>query len=109
MRSFERADLRVVREGPEESAYELAAEPVVWRVAYVQKGEDHHLPIALGSMFSKYLRELFMAGFNGFWVDRVSGLRPTAGYYTDAQRFLKAITEEIERLDLDRDLLIRRL
>lgn len=109
MRSFERADLRIVKEDPHESTYELAAAPVVWRVAYVQKGEDHHLPIALGSMFSKYLRELFMSGFNGFWGDRVSGLRPTAGYYTDAQRFLKDITTEIDRLGVDRNLLVRRL
>jgi hypothetical protein len=50
------------------------------------KGE-RHLPTALASMTAKYLRELAMRPFNAFWRRHVPELKPTAGYYNDAQRF----------------------
>ena len=52
------------------------------------KGETHHLPIALASIMSKYIRELFMLFFNRYWANQVTDLRPTAGYYQDGKRFL---------------------
>jgi hypothetical protein len=54
-------------------------------------GGETHLPTALASMTSKYLRELAMRAFNDFWCGRVSGLTPTAGYPGDARRFMTAI------------------
>ena len=47
--------------------------------------------VALASIVSKMVRELWMDGFNGYWRARVPGLRPTAGYPVDAQRFRRAI------------------
>ena len=47
---------------------------------------ESFLPTALASMTAKYLRELSMRAFNEFWCARVPGLRPTAGYPTDAPR-----------------------
>ena len=55
-------------------------------IAFQAKGESH-MPTALASMASKYLRELAMHGFNDFWGRHVAGLRPTAGYPVDALRF----------------------
>jgi hypothetical protein len=48
---------------------------------------ESHLPAALASMASKYLRELAMEALNGFWCRRVDGLHRTAGYPLDAKRF----------------------
>lgn len=53
------------------------------------------LPVALASMTAKYLRELAMAALNAWWCEKVPGLRPTAGYPTDARRF-KADVAEIQ-------------
>ena len=44
---------------------------------------------ALASMGAKYLRELYMTGFNRYWQKKYPGLKGTAGYYSDAKRFLK--------------------
>jgi ribonuclease HII len=47
--------------------------------------------VALASIVSKAIRELWMDGFNAYWCARVPGLRPTAGYPVDARRFRRAI------------------
>ena len=43
--------------------------------------------VALASIVSKTVRELWMDVFNAYWRARVPGLRPTAGYPVDAVRF----------------------
>ena len=39
-------------------------------------------------MASEYVRELCMAEFNRFWLERVKDLKPTAGYPGDARSIL---------------------
>ena len=51
-------------------------------------------------MAAKYLRELFMAEFNRFWVDKVPGLKPTAGYPGDSVRYMDAIRPAAEKLGI---------
>lgn len=65
------------------------------------------LPAALASMASKYLRELAMRAFNEFWLSRVPGLAPTAGYPQDARRFMTAITPVQRELGIDDNLIWR--
>jgi hypothetical protein len=43
--------------------------------------------VALASIISKAVRELWMDVFNTYWRARLPGLRPTAGYHSDALRF----------------------
>lgn len=106
-RAFSGCNINVLSEGPEVSSYELKdrwqghsfchqsasgppqAERV--KVSFILKAEDKHLPVALASMYSKYLRELFLKLFNKYWQERLPGLRPTAGYPEDARRFLRDI------------------
>ncbi len=61
-------------------------------------GGESRLPVAVASMTAKYLRELSMAAFNAFWGDRQPGLRPTAGYPTDARRWREEAAAAVERL-----------
>jgi hypothetical protein len=61
---------------------------------------ERHLPVALASMVCKYLRELSMQLFNRFWSDRQPGLKPTAGYPLDAQRFKKDIAALQQQLGI---------
>ncbi len=109
MTALDQTDIGIVEEGRQRSAYRMKWRGRDCRIEFVRKGEDHHLPIALASIFSKYLRELFMALFNKYWQRRMPGLRSTAGYYRDAQRFLHEIEPQTERLKLDRRMLVRQL
>jgi hypothetical protein len=68
---------------------------------------ERYLPTALASMTAKYLRELSMRAFNEFWCARVPGLRPTAGYPTDAPRFKREIDALQRELAIDDHVLWR--
>ena len=74
----------VVREGADLSGYALRGGR--HRVSFRPRGEAF-APVALASLVAKFTRELLMRRFNAWWADRVPGLRPTAGYPTDAARF----------------------
>jgi hypothetical protein len=65
------------------------------------------MPVALASIFSKYIRELFMRLENQYWLHFIPGLKPTAGYYKDAQRFLSQIAHVKQREAIHDDILIR--
>jgi len=52
-----------------------------------QTKAEAHFPVAVSSLFCKYLRELSMDLFNRFWCGHVPGLKPTKGYPVDAKRF----------------------
>jgi hypothetical protein len=47
-------------------------------------------------MAAKYLREVCMSQFNRYWLTRVPGIRPTAGYPGDASRFFAEIRNVLE-------------
>ena len=107
MAAFGAYHLRIVEESETRSAYELTRQGTGHRLDFVTSGEDRHLPIALASIYSKYLREWFMRALNAFWARQVAGLKPTAGYYTDARRFLGDIEVAVDKLRIDRNLLVR--
>jgi ribonuclease HII len=70
------------------------------RLTFQPRADAEHFCVALASMVSKYLRELLMLEFNRFWQEHVPGLEPTAGYPTDAGRFLDAIRPTVQRLGI---------
>ncbi len=106
-RMFDGASIRILTESDEGSAYLVRAGPREAEIRFVTKGEDKCMPVALASMVSKYLRELFMELLNAWWVRRVAQLKPTAGYYQDGRRFLRDIDAALSAEDVDRSLLIR--
>jgi ribonuclease HII len=95
-----------VDETPTASWYRLSANGRPLEVCF-QVGGERHLPVALASMVSKYLRELAMILFNRFWAGHVPDLRPTAGYPLDARRFANAIRAKQRELGIADDLLWR--
>jgi ribonuclease HII len=78
------------------------------RIAFATESEERHLPVALASMLSKYVREAHMQIFNRYWAARQAGLEPTAGYFNDALRFLAETAELRRRLAADDAILVRR-
>jgi len=107
MTAFPDADLDILDESEDLSAYRLTHPSAPWVIRFVKNGETHHLPVALASIISKYIRELFMIAFNRYWSGQVADLRPTAGYYQDGRRFLADIAPAVERLGVDRQRLVR--
>src|SRR5262249_16858042 len=72
------------------------------------RADIEHFCVALASMVSKYVGEALMAEFNGFWQRHIAELKPTAGYPTDATRFLKAIRPAMRQLGIDESAVWRR-
>ncbi len=107
MTAFHGFDLRIVEESTERSAYRLVGSTRSWDIDFTTSGESRHFPVALASVYSKYQREVYMKAFNRFWSEQIAGLRPTAGYYTDALRWLRETAGELDRRAIDRGLLVR--
>jgi hypothetical protein len=89
-------------EGRERSDYRVGATDLCFRTR-----AEAHFPVAVASMVSKYVRELAMTLFNGFWSRYVDGLRPTQGYPGDSHRFRQDITAAQEQLGIPDDVLWR--
>ena len=79
-----------------------------WHWSFEVEAEARHFTVALASMISKYLREVLMGQFNRFWLTQVPGLRPTAGYPTDAGRFYAAIRPAMTQLGIEEATVWRR-
>ena len=79
--------LRTLAEASQASTYEFADLPDA-RVRVQARAEADHLPVALASMLAKLVREMSMERFNAYWSLRRPDVRPTAGYATDARRWL---------------------
>jgi hypothetical protein len=96
------------REGMARSIYSVvgARREVRWTIQ--PRADAEHFPVALASMVSKYVREVLMSEFNRFWLERVPGLKPTAGYPGDSRRFYKAIHSTARQLGIADAALWRR-
>jgi hypothetical protein len=90
-----------------ESRYEWGNDDERMQVSFTMQGE-RYLPTALASMTAKYLRQLSMQAFNEFWCAKVPGLRPTAGYPSDAPRFKREIDAVQRELGVDDHVLWRK-
>ncbi|NQT16987.1 MAG: hypothetical protein HQ582_29790 [Planctomycetes bacterium] len=98
--------IEVRGEGRERSVYRFGPDERRVEIRFQMKA-DSHLPAALASMASKYLRELAMRALNEFWRRSVDGLRPTAGYPQDAKRFKAEIAAVQAELGIEDRLLWR--
>ncbi len=90
------------------SAYRIHGLERGVRLMFQPRADSEHFCVALASMASKYLREVLMLEFNRFWQEHVPDLKPTAGYPSDAARFLADIRQAIEKLGLRKETLWRR-
>jgi len=95
------------RETAARSSYRLTLGGRTVRIRFDRAADASDRACALASMAAKYTRELFMEGLNGFFVSRVAGLRPTAGYYGDGRRFLGEVRGILRDLGCPEDLFVR--
>jgi ribonuclease HII len=108
---FPEAQVNALHEAKEISSYELSIPEVEgcprMFIAFIEKGDGNHLPIALASMAAKYVRELMMSQFNAWFHTYDAGIKPTAGYYGDGQRWLNDTSELRQKLGVRDERLIR--
>jgi hypothetical protein len=95
-------------EGEHSSRYRVERPGTTIAVDFTVGCEALHLPVALASMVSKYLREALLVLLNRYWAFQLPGLAPTAGYAADGRRFFSEIEECLEDLGIDQDLILRR-
>ena len=107
-RRFRGARLVVKRQDRHVGHYQIRHRGRDSDVSFVMHGEKHSMPVALASMFSKYVRELYMKMFNGFWRQHLPGVKSTAGYAQDARRFLSDVANVRRKLGIPDDVLVRR-
>lgn len=108
--------VQVLDESPDRSRYIVTGtgqdnRPRRMGVSFSTGGEQAHLPIALASMSAKLCRELLMMRFNTYWNGlfrelNARDISPTAGYATDARRWLDEIGTDV-LVTQDRSELIR--
>jgi hypothetical protein len=89
-------------EGKERSTYRVGSTELRF-----QMRAESHLPVAVSSMFCKYVRELAMELFNQFWQRHLPHLKPTKGYPLDARRFREDIAEKQAELGISDRVLWR--
>jgi ribonuclease HII len=101
--------LRVEAQSEAASVYSLKRSQgtAPFQVSFAKSAESRSLPVALASMLSKYVREVHMCLFNGFWREHRADLKPTAGYHVDAHRFLEDIAPLCRELAVDDRMLVR--
>lgn len=95
--------------GARESRYSVESRGGAWRcgVSFACGAEDACMTVALASIVSKYVRELFMARLNRWFASRLAGVKATAGYPVDARRFLEDTAALREREGVADELFIR--
>jgi hypothetical protein len=74
-------------EGPELRVYAVRDGARRMQIRLEPRADQNDGLVALASIVSKTIRELWMDVFNDYWCNRVPGLKRTAGYHTDAKRF----------------------
>ena len=87
------------------SAYRVAHAASETQMSFRVSGEQASPFVALASCIAKYARELHMLLLNRWWTAQVPGLRATAGYGSDAHRWLSDVGDH--RLAMVRQRLVR--
>ena len=104
---FNPAEVSTIIESPAQSTYRISLGTRQMVIQIQVNSEKHHLPVALASMVSKYIRELLMTRFKNFWSIHAPKIKPTCGYFLDGRRFLKEIQPLITQLNINPEDFIR--
>jgi len=89
----------IAKESAEQSAYCWSDDGLDAQIRFTARGEGQ-LAVALASMVSKYVREVYMRAWNAYWIGHQEGLKPTKGYPEDAKRFRIDIAQTQKRLGI---------
>ena len=99
--------MKILKEEGMVSSYQLRGGGRQMKIHFLAKGDDRHLPVALASMVSKTVRELFMEMLNAYFSGLCPEVAGTAGYYQDGRRFLAEIGAVLDPGLMPKELLVR--
>jgi len=102
--AFPEAELQTLVESKQQSIYRKGKQ----RLEFLVRADDSRLETALASMIAKYAREIAMRQFNHWWLGKIPGIKPCAGYPHDAVRFISELADA-GLMPGNPDTLIRRL
>lgn len=88
-------------EGAELSRYLIRDRARTLELGLMPRADRTDGLVAVASIVSKTVRELWMDVFNAYWLARLPGLRPSAGYPVDAGRFRREIEAAARAEDCD--------
>ncbi len=71
---------QILEERKEISSYRLSLKGKEATISFLQDGEEKEFPVALSSLFGKYIREIFMKRINKFLQNYNPKLKPVSGY-----------------------------
>lgn len=91
--------VEIAKETAEQSVYRWSSDGLDAQIRFTARGEGQ-LAVALASMVSKYVREVYMRAWNAYWIGHQNGLKPTKGYPEDAKRFRIDIEQTRKRLGI---------
>jgi ribonuclease HII len=106
-RMFPDMQLKILKETPAASSYELLRGGKQMRLHFVVGADDRFLAVALASMLSKFLRQLLIGNINRYFAGFGAELKPTAGYWKDGLRFIEDLKQNIPHVAYDSNQLIR--
>lgn len=107
LRMFPDMHLKILKETPTVSSYELQSDGRQMRLHFAVDADDRFMPVALASMLSKYLRQLLIENINRYFIGFHAELKPTAGYWKDGLRFIEDLKRNIPHVAFDSNQLIR--
>lgn len=94
---------QTLSETPQVSRYLFTRNTKPVEIEFRVRAESSHFAVAFASMVAKYIRERCMDQFNDFWSNQLPKLKPTAGYPTDAKRFLAEVRPKLKELAFPMD------
>jgi len=82
--------------------------PSFAEVRFIENGDNKYFPIALSSLFGKYIRELFIEQLNRFFQSYVASLPHCSGYWDSTTgRFLEETAKLRQQLNIPEECFIR--
>lgn len=106
-RMFPDMELKILKENPMTSSYELTYGERKMRLAFTVNADSRFLPVSLASMVSKYVRELLIGNINSHFAALYPDIKPTAGYWKDGLRFIDDLKKYIPHVEYEKKRLIR--
>jgi hypothetical protein len=101
--AFPGATVTCEAETAAESRYRVTGLARELAVEFRPRADGECVAVALASMAAKYLREVTMRQFNRHWQTHLAGLKATAGYPVDGERFYAEILPLLPGLNLTPD------
>jgi len=78
------------------------------RISFIKEGDKTHFPIALSSVFSKYIRERFIKNINEFFATKIQDLEPTKGYAYKIEKFIEVTNDVRKKYDIATNCFLRK-